>query len=139
MGHDNLDIVRKGYDAFGRGDITTLLTLFDEQIEWISAGPPELITSGRRTGRQAVAQVFAAVNDVFEIQRFDPKEFVVQGDRIVVLGSETARVRATGKVLDMDWAHAFTLRNGLVTSFHEYTDTAPVVAELRSAHAATQA
>ncbi|RPI56538.1 MAG: nuclear transport factor 2 family protein [Acidobacteria bacterium] len=135
MSQDNLDVIRQGYDAFGRGDITTLLGLFDEQIEWVSSGPPELITSGRRTGRQAVAEFFTAVNEVFDIQRFDPQEFIAQGDRVVVLGHESARVRATGKVIDSDWAHVFTMKNGKVVAFQEYVDTALVVAELRAAHA----
>jgi ketosteroid isomerase-like protein len=136
MSQDNLDVIRRGYDAFGRGDINTLLTLFDEQIVWVAPGPPELRTSGRRVGPQAVAEFFAAVNDLFEIQRFDPQEFIAQGDRVVVLGHESARVRATGKVLESDWAHVFTLRNGKVTAFQEYFDTSEFVAELRSAHAA---
>ena len=54
----NLEVVRRGYDAFGHGDIETLLSLFDEQIEWVTPGPAELKTSGRRTGRQAVGEFF---------------------------------------------------------------------------------
>ncbi len=135
MSQDNLDVIRQGYEAFGRGDIETLLSLFDEQIEWVSPGPPELITSGRRTGRQAVAEFFTAVNEVFDIQSFETKEFIAQGDRVVVLGHETSRIRATGKLLAQDWAHVFTLKDGKVTAFQEYIDTAAVVAELRSAHA----
>ena len=134
--NDNVEVVRRGYDAFGRGDINGLLALFDEQIEWVSSGPPELPISGRRVGHQAVAEFFTSVNDLFEIQRFEPKDFIAQGERVVVLGQETSRVKATGKVLDADWAHVFTLRNGKVVAFQEYIDTAAVVAELRAAHAA---
>lgn len=135
MSQDNLDIIRQGYDAFGRGDITTLLSLFDDQIEWVSPGPPELITSGRRTGRQAVAEFFTAVNEIFDIESFETKEFISQGDRVVVLGRESARVKATGKQLAQDWVHVFTVRNAKVVAFQEFIDTAPVVAELRAAHA----
>ena len=76
------------------------------------------------------------MNEVFDIQRFEPKEFIVQGDRAVVLGSETARVRASGTVLELDWVHVFALRGGKVVSFEEFFDTAAVVAALSSAHAA---
>jgi ketosteroid isomerase-like protein len=136
MSEGNLDVIRRGYEAFGRGDINALLESFDEQISWVTPGPPELATSGNRSGRQAVAQFFAAVNDVFEIQRFEPREFLVQGDRIVVLGSETARVRATGKVIDLDWVHVFAMRNAKVVAFQEFFDTAAVVAAVSAAHAA---
>ena len=131
----NLDIIRRGYEAFGHGDIDTLLGLFDEQIEWVTPGPAELPTSGRRTGKEQVGQFFGIVNDLFEIHRFEPKEMIAQGDRVVVLGEESATVKATGKVLDNSWAHVFTLRDGRVIAFQEYFDTASTVAELQAAHA----
>ena len=136
MSSDNLDVIRQGYGAFGRGDINALLELFDEQINWVTPGPPELATSGRRTGRQEVAEFFASVNKVFDIQRFQPKEFIAQGDRVVVLGDETAGVRATGKLLELDWVHVFTLRDGKVVAFQEFFDTAAVVAAMSAVHAA---
>jgi ketosteroid isomerase-like protein len=133
----NLDVIRRGYEAFGHGDIDTLLGLFDDQIEWVTPGPPDLVTSGRRTGRQAVAEFFKTINELFEIQRFEPKDFIAQGDRVVVLGEESSRVRATGKVLDGQWAHTFTLKDGKVVRFQEYLDTAETVAELRAAKASS--
>jgi ketosteroid isomerase-like protein len=133
----NVETVRRGYDAFGRGDLEGLLSLFDENIEWVSPGPPDLPTAGTRRGRQQVAEFFAMVNALFEFQRFEPQTFVAQGDRVVVLGSDTARVKATGKVLDSDWAHSFTLRDGKVVAFKEFIDTAALVAELRTAQAHT--
>lgn len=131
----NLEVVRRGYEAFGRADIEALLRLFDEHIEWVSPGPAELATSGRRRGRQAVADFFNSVNDVFEIQRFEPKEFIAQGDRVIVLGDNTSRIKATGAVLDSEWVHVFTVKNATITAFHEYADTAAVVAELHAAQA----
>ena len=136
MSEDNLDVIRRGYEAFGRGDINTLLESFDEQIIWVTPGPRELKTSGRRTGRQEVAEFFGSVNELFDIQRFEPKEFLAQGDRVVVLGSETARARSTGNVVEADWVHVFTLRNGKVVAFQEFFDTAAVVAALSAAQAA---
>jgi hypothetical protein len=133
----NVELVRQGYEAFGRGDIDRLLSLFDDNIEWVSPGPSDLPTAGTRRGRQQVAEFFRAVNEVFEIQRFEPKTFVAQGDRVVVLGEDTSRIKATGKVLSGSWAHAFEIRNGKVMAFQEYLDTADAVAEIRSAAART--
>ena len=134
---DNRALVQRGYEAFGRGDIEGLLALFDENVEWITPGPSDLPTAGRRRGRQQVAEFFQTVNSLFEIQRFEPEAFVSEGDRVVVFGSETSRVNATGKVLEMRWAHAFTVRNGKVATFEEYQDLSAVVAELRHAQSRT--
>lgn len=135
MSESNVAVVRQGYEAFGRGDIQTLLSLLAENVEWTSPGPADLPTAGKRGGRQAVGEFFKVVNELFDFQRFEPKTFIADADRVVVLGESTVRVKATGKVLDDQWAHVFTLRAGQVVSFQEYIDTADTVAELRAAHA----
>lgn len=134
---DNRALVQRGYEAFGRGDIEALLALFDEDVEWITPGPSDLPTAGRRRGRQQVAEFFQIVNSLFEVQRFETEAFVCEGDRVVVVGSETSRVNATGKVLEMRWAHVFTVRNGKVATFEEFQDLSAVVAELRHAQSRT--
>ena len=131
----NIEIVKRGYEAFGRGDINGLLALCAENVEWVSSGPSEIPTAGIRRGREQVAQFFTAVDELFEFERFEPKQFIAQGEQVVVLGSETAKVKATGTVLTEEWAHAFTMRDGKIAAFREYIDTAAVVAELRAASA----
>jgi uncharacterized protein len=136
MSESNVELVRQGYDAFGRGDINGLLALLDERVQWLTPGPPELATSGRRTGRQEVGAFFGTLNEMFDIQRFEPSEFIGQGDRVVVLGSETVRVRANDATLNMDWAHVFTVRDGKVVTFQEFFDTAAIIAAMSSKHVA---
>jgi uncharacterized protein len=133
----NVETVRRGYEAFVRGDLDALLGLFDEQVEWRTPGPADLPTAGQRRGHGQVREFFGTLNQMFEIQRFEPRTFVAEGDRVVVLGEETARVRSTGKVIEQRWAHAFTFSNGKVTAFDEYLDTAAVVTELRLAQSPT--
>lgn len=136
MSESNVNAVRRGYEAFGRGDIDGLLGQLDEQIVWVTPGPPELATSGRRTGRQQVGAFFGAVNDLFDIQRFEPSEFIAQGDKVVVLGSETARAKTTGAVIELDWVHVFTIRDGVIVAFQEHADTARILAALSAARTA---
>ena len=131
----NLDIVRKGYDAFGRGDIPGLLGLLDPQVSWATPGPADLPTAGIRRGHQAVQEFFQTLSNLGDILRFEPKDFIAQGERVVVLGEETMRVQATGRSVEYRWAHVFTVRNGKVEAFVEYGDVGAVVAEIRSAQA----
>jgi hypothetical protein len=135
----NVDVVRRAYEAFGRGDIQTLLGTCDENIDWITPGPAELPTAGHRRGRQEVARFFQELNDVFQVEQFTPRDFIAQGERVVVCGEEVARVRSTGKTIEITWAHVFELKDGQIVRFHEYLDTAPAVDALREAAAAAQA
>jgi uncharacterized protein len=133
MEQNSLDIVRRGYEAFGRGDIDGLLALLDENIQWTTPGPPELPIAGRRTGKQAVAAFFQDLAGLLDVQTFEPKEFIAQGDRVVVLGRDTARVKATGKVIESAWVHAFSVRDGKIARLDEYNDVSALVAELKTA------
>jgi len=131
----NLDIVRQGYAAFGRGDIQGLLNLLDPQVTWTTPGGADVPFSGTRRGHAAVGEFFATLANTLDITRFEPKDFLAQGDKVVVLGDDTSIVKATGKSVDHRWVHVHTVRDGKIVSFEEIGDMSAVAAELRSAQA----
>ena len=131
----NLDVVRKGYEAFGRGDIPGLVRLLHDEVSWTTPGPPELPTAGNRTGHGGVQEFFGSLTAVVEILRFEPKEFIAQGNFVIVIGDDTARVRATGKSVEFRWVHIFELRDGKVARFEERGDVSALVAELKTVQA----
>ena len=134
---NNADIIRGAYGAFKRGDVAAVLSIFDDDIDWVTPGPRELPTAGHRRGRQAVAEFFQKLTEAFKVERFEEQEFIEQGNRIVVLGEETLCLRATGRAVEFNWAHVFDMRDGKVVRFREYGDTAPAVAEIHAAQAMT--
>jgi ketosteroid isomerase-like protein len=134
---DNVQLVRQGYEAFGRGDLDGLLGLFDDQIQWTTPGLPDNPVAGQRRGVAAVREFFQTLDETMEMQLFEPREFIAQGDRVVVLGVDRSRLKATGTLHEYEWVHVFRVRNGKVVSFHEYGDTAPVAIAMRSAQATT--
>ena len=135
----NVGIVRSGYEAFGRGDIAALLNLFDENIMWVTPGPSALPTSGRRRGRQEVAGFFQTLNDTFQIEQFTPRQFIGDGNTVVVTGDEVARARTTNRSFNVEWCHVFEMKDGLVTAFHEYFDASAALEALRERAAAAGA
>jgi uncharacterized protein len=118
----NVQLVKDGYAAFARGDIQGLVALFAEDIEWVIPGAG-LPLAGTYRGHAGVASFFQKLADDGDILAFEPRHFVAQGDRVLVVGWERARVKATNRTFQSDWVMAFTVRNGKVTKFHEYSDT----------------
>jgi len=132
---DNLRLVQEGYGDFSRGDIQTLLGKFADDIEWVIPGSNPL--SGTYKGRNRVGDFFKRLSDLTEISAFEPREFIAQGDKVVVLGRETGQVKSTGRTFQSDWAMAFTLRDGKVVRFQEYADTANLEAAFSTAQRAS--
>ena len=130
---ENTETVQRLFQAFGRGDVATLMSLLSEDVVWFLAGPTDLIPhAGERRGHAGASEFFQLMGAAVEFERFEPREYVAQGDKVVALGTERGRVRATGKTFDNPWALVFTVRDGLITEFRGYEDTAAVASAFRA-------
>ena len=117
------DIAKKGYADFMRGDIAAVLQSLDENIEWIT---PDIGMSpgGTYKGHAGVAQFFQQVGEAWEFQAFEPKQYIASANQVVACGSYTMTARSTGRQGSCDWAMVWTIGDGKVVRFQEYTDSA---------------
>jgi len=121
----NAELIKSLYDAFAKGDVPTVLGLFDPQIEWNEADGVRYADRNPYRGPMAVADgVFGRI--ISEVDQFAavPAAFIDGGDRVVVEGRYKGKVKATGIVLDAQFAHVYTLSGGKIARFQQYTDTA---------------
>lgn len=120
----NTRLVEEAYAAYQSGDIAALLNLLAEDVSWFVPGPPDVIPFlGQRRGRGEVKEFFSSLAESQEPEQFEPRQLIAQGDHVVSLGHYRWRVKSTGRKFESDFAHVFTIRNGKVAQFHEYTDT----------------
>jgi ketosteroid isomerase-like protein len=126
----HMQVVRQAYDAFLRGDIAAVLDLLSDDVDWeaVNGAGSRIPVGGRRFGRHNVAGFFTTLGETTVFRQFQPKEFIAQGDKVVTLGHYEAEVKPTGRRYESDWAMVFTLRNGKIVHFREYTDSAAIVA-----------
>src|ERR1044071_9329021 len=131
--HKNENIVKECYAAYLRADLEAVLENCSEDTEWLAIGPPERLPyAGIHRGREQVARYFAILDDKEESNHLMPQEFVTTGDKVIVFGNYRARVNATGLRFETDFVHVFTLRDGKITNFRDYYDTAAAVAAYQS-------
>jgi len=75
-------------------------------------------------GKQDVAQFFDELGQAQEAELFEPQEVIAEGDKVMVMGQAKWTVRANGNHYEYPWAHAFTIRDGKISRFQQYYDTA---------------
>ena len=118
----NVEVVRSFLAAIGRRDKQGLLALSAEDIEWIIPGE-DWPLAGTHRGHAGLADVLQKANETVETSFPEPPEFIAQGDRVLVVGFATGRVKATNKPFKDDWVFDVTVRDGKVTKIREYIDT----------------
>ncbi len=120
----NAEIIESLYEAFSKGDVPTVLGFFDPQIEWNEAEGVRYADRNPYRGPMAVAEgVFGRI--ISEVDQFAvvTAKFIDGGDTVVVEGRYKGKVKATGTMLDAQFAHVYTLSGGKVVRFQQYTDT----------------
>ncbi len=129
---ENVQVVKEGFAAFSRGDIPGLLALLSDNVEWVTPGSG-MPLAGTYRGHEGVANFFQKLAQETDILDFQPREFVAEGDRVLVVGWERGKIKATNRTFELDWIMAFTVRDGKVTQFREYTDTQALAGAYESA------
>jgi uncharacterized protein len=117
----NIQTMKDFFAAIGRGNREDLLALVAEDIEWIIPGE-DWPLAGTRHGHAGLADLFETASKTTETST-EPREYVAQGDRVMVVGVATGKIKATNKPFKDDWVFAITVRNGKVTKIREYIDT----------------
>jgi ketosteroid isomerase-like protein len=127
METQNIQVVKNAYAAFGRGDVQGILDCLTDDVQWIGAvgEAAHVPMAGERRGKAEVAEFFRLVGEHMHFTQFDPRDFAAAGDKVLVLGHYVGTTSAHG-TLDADFVMVFTVRNGKIARFQEFTDTAAV-------------
>src|SRR4051794_18230834 len=111
---ENIQIVKDFLAAMGRGDKERLLALAAEDIEWIIPGENWPL-AGTHRGHGGLEDLLQKASEAMETTFTKLPEFVAQGERIMVIGIATGKIRATCKPWEDNWVFAITVRNGKLT------------------------
>lgn len=121
----NAERIKTIYDAFAEGDVETVLASLTEDVQWNEAENYIYADGNPYQGRDAVLKgIFERVGTEWEYWNLADKAFMnVEADKVLVTGRYQAKNKATGKLLDSQFAHLWTLKDTLAASFQQYTDT----------------
>jgi uncharacterized protein len=118
VSQENVDVVKRGYEAWNRGDMAAVFDGYDPDVEhWDRADDPGATV---RRGRDALAAAYAELSESYAEIQIEPKEFIDAGDSVVVPVRVTVRGRTSGAVVEGDQVFVYRLRAGKVTEIREY-------------------
>src|ERR1700675_1034036 len=119
---ENVQTVKNFFAAMGGYNKQDLLALVAEDIEWIIPGE-DWPLAGTHRGHGELAVVLQRASEEIETTYPTPPEFVAQGDRVLVVGVATGKIKATNRPFKDNWVFDITVRDGIVTKIREYVDT----------------
>jgi uncharacterized protein len=120
MSNNHVQVVKAFFAAMGRGDQQGLLALSANDIEWIIPGE-DWPLAGTYRGHTGLADLLQK-SEMLETST-KAREFVAQGDRVLVIGFAKGKIIATKKTFEDDWVFAITVQKGKLTNIREYIDT----------------
>jgi len=117
MTHPNAELLRRGYEAFAKGDIPTVLGLFADDICWHVPGRSPL--SGDYKGPQQVLGFFTTGMELSGgTLRVEADEILAEGERVVVLSTVSAE--RNGQPWSSPGVHLWRVVDGKAVEFREF-------------------
>ena len=125
---DNVSFVKSIYAAFGRGEIPTVLGAMSADIQWHQAESNPYRPSGEAwVGPDAVLNnLFMKLGTEWDGFTVHPKTFHGAGGNVIVEGRYAGTYKPTGKSMYAQFCHVWDIKDGKLTRFQQYLDTAKV-------------
>ena len=111
---ENKELITKGYAAFSAGDVETVMSLFDDDVEWVQPG--ESAVSGTYHGKAEVMEYMGRMAE--KALKVKLIRLLAEGDTVVAI-TEVTVGGETGEDADV-----FTIRNGKTVRAEMHGDTA---------------
>ena len=129
--NDPAKLVQRFYAALGRGDIPAVLTVLDPHVEWTEAERFPYYGGTWHSPQAVVDNLLLPLSRDWQDFSVKVDDFVAQDDRVVSFGTYSGTYRQTGRSMSAPFAHSWTVRDGRLSRFDMYTDTAKVLEALR--------
>ena len=137
MGNEsaNKEILKTAYakwhDTRG-GSVDHWLSLMADEIDFRSLADGEggLNFTKQVESRADMDRYFSGLSEGMEMVNYKVSQYVAEGETVVVVGSTSWRVKATGKVFDTPKVDVVRFEDGRIVAFFEYYDTAKILAAM---------
>lgn len=128
--NSKIQIVQQCYAEFGKGNPQGVLNLLTDDVAWIDPGYPEIPYAGKRKGKNEVRQFFGEMAKTVTFTNFEPKDFMCDGNNVIVSGFFTGKGNNTGKAFETEWVMIWRVEDDKIAHYQAYIDTYNIAAAL---------
>jgi ketosteroid isomerase-like protein len=130
---NKITTVQAIYQAFGSGDLQTILDNVTDDVDWASE-PDSTIAPwhGVRHGKTELPSFFTALADTVEVLEFTPQAFTSSDTDVMAVVRFALEAKSSGKSTTMDLHHWWRFRDGKVCFYRGTEDTAATAEVLTS-------
>lgn len=118
--NDPTATIQRMFAAFKSGDLEALIATVHPDSRWTYFGANPQSTKAEFAGKERVRKFFERILARLEVTAFNTDEYVVQGETVVVFGSESGTVKATGETFHNEWSQKYVVQNNQITEMVEY-------------------
>jgi uncharacterized protein len=122
MSEENVELVRRGHEAFRDSGEDAIFEYLDADIEMTPV--EDLLDAGTFHGHDGVHRFFQTLREAFGDFTWEPQEFLDQGDHVVVATRFVAEGRGSGAPVEAMIYNVWTVRQGKAVRVHGYLSRA---------------
>jgi uncharacterized protein len=121
---DELTTVKRFYGLLASGDSAAALTLLHPDIEWTEAERTPYFAGTMRGVDAVVAGLFEPLAHDFQDFTTAPSDFLHDGSRVASFGRYSGMAKSTGRPVSAPFVHLWTVEDGRLRGFTQFTDSA---------------
>ena len=119
MSQENVEVVRRTFDAFAGGGIEAALPFFTPDV--VAYPFPEWVEESEYRGHKGLRKLIAVWTDNFDEFEFHPHEIREVDDRVLVLAETAGRIKDSGVPIRQPLGQINSdFRNGLIGRIHNF-------------------
>jgi ketosteroid isomerase-like protein len=112
VSRDDVELVRRAYEAYSRGDLAAAASAYSEDTVWdVSRFRPDVEA---HSGQEELAKNIGSWRETWSEHSFSLEQAVDAGDRVVAVIKESGRGKASGAPVTIRYGQLIRVRDGKI-------------------------
>lgn len=127
----NRELIADFCKAFYSLDLEKAMKFYADDVDYVSHVPVDILPHlGQRRGKAEVRETFARVYSRYSSMRYEIQVMVADEDRVALISRVFFQKVLRDRIVQMDIANFYTLREGLIVKQREFLDSYDLVQQV---------